>query len=196
MRGLLDLALGAYQALRRRRLGLQEGTRDLARAQAAERAQGECHLRRLRDGRMAAGEDQAQPIVVDAGMRRAVDRLLRIAGLGRGHVGRLVGIERAGGAAAQQVERRGCRATVVSQAAGAAGRPSAGQTSSALAKASCIASSASSKSPKRRIRPASRRAPSARQMPSIDRRQHRECSRSPIGPGSCSPQSAIIRTAR
>ena len=101
--GLLDLALGAHQALRRRRLGFEEGARDLARAQAAERAQGEGHLRRLGEGRMAAGEDEAQPIVLDAGVRGAVDRPPP-AIFGRGQVGRLVGVERAGGAPAQQVE--------------------------------------------------------------------------------------------
>jgi hypothetical protein len=60
-----DLALGAHQPLRRGRLGLEEGAGDLPGRQAAQRAQRQRHLRRLGDRRMAAGEDEAKPIVLD-----------------------------------------------------------------------------------------------------------------------------------
>ena len=65
MLAVADLALGAHQALGERRLRHQEGTRDLGRAQPAQKAQRQGNLRVRREGRMAAGEDQAQPVVLD-----------------------------------------------------------------------------------------------------------------------------------
>ena len=100
--GVEDLALGAHQPLRRGRLRLEKGARDLPRRQAAERSQRQRHLRRLGDRRVAAGEHQAQAIVLDA--RRVVPVDASAFRLGRRHVGRLVGVERTGGAPAQQVD--------------------------------------------------------------------------------------------
>ena len=60
-----DLALRAHDALAHGRLRDQEGARDLAGAQAAERAQCERHARRQVQRRVTAGEDQPQPIVDD-----------------------------------------------------------------------------------------------------------------------------------
>ncbi len=59
-----DLALGPDNPLRHRRLGHQEGAGDLARGEPAEQPQRERHLRARRERRMAAGEDQPEPIVV------------------------------------------------------------------------------------------------------------------------------------
>jgi hypothetical protein len=61
--GALDLALGAHQSLRHRRLAEKERTRDLAGAQAAERAQCERDLRLGGERRVTAGEDQLQALV-------------------------------------------------------------------------------------------------------------------------------------
>ena len=63
MPGRLDLALGADEPLRHRRLGDQEGARDLLGVEAAERAQRQRHLRLGRQRRVAAGEDQLEPLV-------------------------------------------------------------------------------------------------------------------------------------
>ena len=60
-----DLALRAHEPLAHRRLGDEERARDLARRQAAQRAQRERHARRQIQRRMAAGEDQPQPVVDD-----------------------------------------------------------------------------------------------------------------------------------
>jgi hypothetical protein len=77
--GVRDLALGAHDPLAHRRLGDEEGARDLARRQAAERPERESDPRRHVQGRVAAGEDQPQPIVGD--------------GAGLGHVVVLVRVE-------------------------------------------------------------------------------------------------------
>ena len=61
--GDLDLPLGPDQSLRHRGLGHQERVRDLLGGQAAERSQGQRHLRRHGQRRMAAGEQQLQPFV-------------------------------------------------------------------------------------------------------------------------------------
>ena len=60
-----DLALGPHQPLLHRRLAGQEGPRDLGGGEAAERAQRERHARLGRERRVAAGEEQAQPVVGD-----------------------------------------------------------------------------------------------------------------------------------
>ena len=80
--GGLDLALGAHEALRHRRLGDEEGARDLLGRQPAEQAQGERHLRLRGERRVAAGEDEAKPVVLHG------SRLLGHAGIvvaGREH---------------------------------------------------------------------------------------------------------------
>ena len=65
-RGLADLVLGADEALRHRGLGDQEGSGDLARGESAQGLQGERDARLHRQGRVAAGEDQPEPVVGDA----------------------------------------------------------------------------------------------------------------------------------
>ena len=64
--GVADLALGPHETLGHRRLGDEEGTGDLGRRQSCERPQCESDLRVHRQRRVTAGEDQAQPVVVDA----------------------------------------------------------------------------------------------------------------------------------
>src|ERR671922_612913 len=64
-RGLADLALGADEPLRERWLGEQERTRDLGRLQAADEPERERDLRLRRERRVAAREDEAQPLVGD-----------------------------------------------------------------------------------------------------------------------------------
>jgi hypothetical protein len=59
----LDLALGAHQPLRHRRLLDQEGAGDLDGGQPAERPQGESDLRLGGEGRVTAGEDELEPLV-------------------------------------------------------------------------------------------------------------------------------------
>ena len=62
--GDLDLAFGADQTLGHGRLGDEEGPRHLIGAQPAEQPQRERHLRLKGQSRMAAGEDQPEPVVV------------------------------------------------------------------------------------------------------------------------------------
>jgi len=64
--GRLDLALGAHQALSHRGLGHQERPGDLGGLQAGDEAQGQGHLGGLGQCRVAAGEDQAELVVVHA----------------------------------------------------------------------------------------------------------------------------------
>ena len=71
--GGLDLALGPHQSLRHRRLGHQEGAGDLVGGQAAERPQRERDLGVDGERRVAAGEDQLEPLVAE---RRRVHRVL------------------------------------------------------------------------------------------------------------------------
>ena len=67
-------ALRPDEPLGEGRLGDQEGARDLRRAQTAERAQGQRDAALHREGRMAAGEDQPQPVVGDRHVRVRVCR--------------------------------------------------------------------------------------------------------------------------
>ena len=78
-----DLGLGADDALRQRRRRREKRPRDLLGRQAADLAQREGHLRVGRERRVAAREDETQPIVFDTLLvrpRRVVDD---------GHVGLL-----------------------------------------------------------------------------------------------------------
>jgi hypothetical protein len=59
-----DLAFRAREALGHRRFGNEEGTGHLAGPQSAEQAQGERHLRFRGERRVAAGEDEAKPVVL------------------------------------------------------------------------------------------------------------------------------------
>jgi hypothetical protein len=60
-----DLFLGSGQTRRHRRLGDEEGLRDVGGAHAADEAQGEHDLGLPRERRVAASEDQSQPVVGD-----------------------------------------------------------------------------------------------------------------------------------
>ena len=75
--GRLDLALGAHEPLRHRRLGDEERARDLVGRQTSERPQRQRDLRVERERRVAAREDQLEPLV---GNGRVVHRVLH--GLG------------------------------------------------------------------------------------------------------------------
>ena len=71
--GVADLALGADQPLGERRLGHEERPRDLGRGQAAQRPQRQGDPGVHRQRRVAAGEDQAQPVVGDGHRRPPLD---------------------------------------------------------------------------------------------------------------------------
>jgi hypothetical protein len=58
-----DLVFCPHQPLGHRRRRDEEGTRDLLRRQPAERPKRQRHLRLHRQRRVAAGEDQPQPVV-------------------------------------------------------------------------------------------------------------------------------------
>ena len=68
-----DLALGPHEALGHRRLRDEERAGDLAGVEAAQRPQRERDLGLGRERRMAAREDQLEPLV---GKRRLVHRVL------------------------------------------------------------------------------------------------------------------------
>jgi hypothetical protein len=72
-----DLALGPHQPLGHRRLGHQEGARDLAGGEAAQGAQGEGDLRLGRERGVAAGEDELEPLVRKGGLVHRVLHRLR-----------------------------------------------------------------------------------------------------------------------
>ena len=65
--------LGAHDALRDRRLGDEEGARDLVGRQAAEQAQRQRDARLGREHRVAGGEDEAQQVVADVVVERRVE---------------------------------------------------------------------------------------------------------------------------
>jgi len=132
-------------ALGHRRLCDQEGAGDLLSGQAAQRPQNEGDLRLGGEGRMTAGEDELESLVWES---RRVHLVLR----GLGH------LEQAGLRVSVRLRRirsmARLRAVVTSHAQGFAGVPSRGQRSAAIANASCAASSARSKSPRKPIRAA------------------------------------------
>ena len=127
--------------------------RDLGDRQAADHPQGERDPRLHRQGGVRAGEEHPEPVVVDG-----AERLGRCGGRSSGPAG-----------ACRRACPRGVArsrallpAVVVSQPPGLGGTPSAGQRSTAVAKASAAASSAMSRSPNRRARVATTRAHSSR----------------------------------
>ena len=61
--GGLDLVLGSNEPLRHRRLAQQERAGHLVHAQAAEQPKGQGDLVLRAERRVAAGEDQSEPIV-------------------------------------------------------------------------------------------------------------------------------------
>ena len=114
-----------------------------------------------RERRMAAGEDQLEPLVGKDSSRpsrppppRAPRSSFVFAASVRSR--RMRSIAR-------------LRAVAISQAPGLSGAPSRGQRSAAIAKASCAASSARSKSPRKPIRAARTRPHSSRKTP-LDQR--------------------------
>jgi hypothetical protein len=74
--GVADLALGPDQPLGHGRLGHQEGAGDLGRGEPAQQPQRQGHLGAGAERRVAAGEDQAQPVV---GHGALLGRRLRLA---------------------------------------------------------------------------------------------------------------------
>ena len=66
--GVADLSLRADEPLRERRLRDEERARDLRRRQPAEQAQRQRHLRVGGERRVAAGEDQLEPLVGNHGL--------------------------------------------------------------------------------------------------------------------------------
>ena len=152
--GRHDLALGADDPLRQRALVDQERPRDLRRRHADDRPQGERQPSLGRERRVAAREEQRQPVV--GGRRTAVVRRLDLGLRGRA-------------SASWRVRRRTrsralCRAAVCSQAAGLFGGPSRRHASSASVTAVCTASSARSKSWNWRASRATSRPDSSRRV--------------------------------
>ena len=85
--GVADLPLRAHETLRERRLRDEERTRDLGRLEAADEAQRQRDLRLRRERRVAAGEDQLEPLVGNDGLLVVGELLgsseqLRLAGQG------------------------------------------------------------------------------------------------------------------
>ncbi len=74
--GVADLPLGAHESLRHRRLLDKERPRDLAGLEAGDRAQGERDLRVRGECRVAAGEDQPQPVVRERAVRGFAARVI------------------------------------------------------------------------------------------------------------------------
>ncbi len=83
--GFSDLAFRAYQPLRQRRLAHQESAGDLASCQADHDLQREGHPGRHRERWMAAGENQAQPVVPQADQRVLADPGHRLSRVNGGH---------------------------------------------------------------------------------------------------------------
>src|SRR5579871_6101922 len=71
-----DLALGAYEALRHRRLGDEERAGDLPGGEAAERAQDQRDLRLEGERRVRAGEEQLEPFVAEGRLLVLVGELV------------------------------------------------------------------------------------------------------------------------
>ena len=153
-------ALGSADPLRHRRLRDVEGVGDLPRGQAADRAQGERHLRGRRQLGMAAGEEQEEGVVAGVGTRAAARAPAIRAARPRGRDGR----PRCG-AHRSAAGSRPPTATHADRCGGCSG-----QTRSASISASCSASSAASKSSPRRTSPASTWGTRARSAPSSSRR--------------------------
>jgi hypothetical protein len=123
-RRVADLALGADDPLRHRRLGHQQRPGDLGRGQPGQRPQRKRDPRLKRQRRVAAGEDEPEPVIADAiaaGLRQVPARPV---GAGRAQQRRLAQLGRLVGAAAQHVDRA---------VAGGGGQPGAGTGGHAVA---------------------------------------------------------------
>jgi hypothetical protein len=110
----LDLAFRASEPLRHGRLGHEEGTGDLLRLEAAERPQGERDLGVERECRVAAREEELEPLIGD---RRLIHGVLHCLG----HVEQ-PGLDRKRAVAADAVDRTVARRRH-EPAAGVGGRP-------------------------------------------------------------------------
>ena len=147
-----------------------------------ERAQRERDLGLDRQRRVAAGEDQAQPVVGDAAV---VDHRWWLVG----HDGRRPPAPSPRRVCARRSRSSArLRAVVVSQAPGLRGTPSRGHRSSARANASCAHSSARSQSPVVRMRVATTRPHSSRNA--------RATASSTSDRPTTSPRSAAPRSSR
>ena len=73
-RRVADLSLRANEALRHRRERHDEGSRDLLGGEPPQRAKREGHLRLGSERRVAAGEHELQPVVLDRAHRRGSGR--------------------------------------------------------------------------------------------------------------------------
>jgi hypothetical protein len=125
-RGVADLALGADDPLRHRRLGHQQRAGDLGRGQPGQRPQRERDPRLERQRRMAAGEDEPETVIADAaavaaGLRQVPARQIGASRLQPGRLAQLGGLVRA---AAQHVDRA---------VTGGGGQPGAGTGGHAVA---------------------------------------------------------------
>ena len=80
--GVADLALGAHQPLRHRRLGHQERVGDLLGGQPAEQPERERHLRLDGQRRVAAGEHEPEPVVAHGPHLHRFLALVQQGGLG------------------------------------------------------------------------------------------------------------------
>ena len=98
-----DLALRAHDPLAHGRLGDQEGAGDLAGRHAPERAQRERHTRGHLQRRVAAGEDQPQPVVDDRAL--VVHGWLHVLGVQARQLGQALGAIGHRPVAAQAIDR-------------------------------------------------------------------------------------------
>ena len=162
-----NLALGAREALRHRRLGREERARDVARLKPRDEPERERDLRLESKRGVAAREHEAQLVV----LHRVVQTLRNLPAPGRVPCHRRQAAPRPRSVTWREPSRRITSmlrflAVVTIQPAGDGGIPSRGHTSSARTKASCTASSAASMLPSIRTsvataRPRSRRKASA-----------------------------------
>jgi hypothetical protein len=125
-RGVADLALGADDPLGHGRLGHQQRPGDLGRGQPGQRPQRERDPRLERQRRVAAGEDEPEPVIADAaaitvGRRQVPARQFSSGRLQQRRLAQLGGLVRA---AAQHVDRA---------VAGGGGQPGAGAGGHAVA---------------------------------------------------------------
>ena len=158
--GRLDLPLRAHEPLRHRLVGDEERPRDLLRGETAESTERERDLCVEREGGVAAGEQSSR--------RSSLNIVSSIS------ISVCSGTSSSCVFSASVRSRRmrstaRFRAVVTSHARGLTGVPSRGQRAAAIANASCAASSARSKSPRRPIRLARTRPHSSRNTCSSDR---------------------------
>jgi len=102
-----DVALGAHEPLRDRRLGHEKGARDLGGRETADQSQGERHAAVGRQARVTAREDQPEPVVGDRlGIAHVGDLVARAE---RGLVGERLGLGPGPAGATETVDRAAAR---------------------------------------------------------------------------------------